>query len=107
MPGHDLNSNVSLNLDASLSHEHGIAKLHVPGTINNISQYMIKRAREIKSKKGILEEPDAKKGNSLSTEVIKRVIAFYQYEDYSRMYPGKKEYVSIKFVGKGNKNVCC
>ena len=33
VPGHDLNSNDSLNLDASLSHfsmnVHGIAKLHV------------------------------------------------------------------------------
>ena len=50
----------------------------------NISQYMVKRAREIKNKKGILEEPDPKKGKSLSPEVIERVIAFYQSDDYSR-----------------------
>ena len=43
---------------------------------------MVKRAMEIKSKKGILEEPDPKKGKSLSAEVIERVIAFYQSDYY-------------------------
>ena len=66
----------------------------------NISQYMVKRVREIKNKKGILEEPDPKKGKSLSPEVIERVIAFYQSDDYSRMCPGKKEYVSVRIDGK-------
>ena len=66
----------------------------------NISQYMVKRAREIKNKKGILEEPDPKKGKSLSPEVIERVIVFYQSDDYSHMCPGKKEYVSVRIDGE-------
>ena len=73
----------------------------------NISQYMVKRAREIKNKKGVLEEPDPKKGKILIAEVIERVIAFYQSDDYSRMCSGKKEYVSVRIDGKRNRNVYC
>ena len=62
----------------------------------NISQRMVKRARGIKSKKGILEEPGPKKGKSLSQEVI----AFYHSDDYLRMCPGNKEYVSVIINGE-------
>ena len=67
----------------------------------NISQYMVKIAREIKSKKGILEEADPKKGKSLSAEVIERVIAFYQSDDYSRMCPGKRSMYLSELMGNG------
>lgn len=62
----------------------------------NVSEHIVKRARELKKNKGILAEPDPKKGRPLSTEVVERVKAFYQSDEYSRMCPGKKEYVSVK-----------
>lgn len=66
----------------------------------NVSEHMVKRAREVKKTKGILGEPDPKKGKCLSPEVVARVIAFYQSDEYSRMCPGKKEFVSVRIDGK-------
>ena len=67
-------------------------------TVNefHVTELVVRKARELKKTKGILAEPDPKKGRALSAEVVDRVIAFYQSDEYSRMYPGQKEYKSVK-----------
>ena len=62
----------------------------------NVSQYLVRASRKLKREKGILSDPSAKKGKTLSPEVSKRVKDFYESDEFSRMCPGKKDYVSIK-----------
>ena len=50
--------------------------------------------RQVKKDKGILEDPDPKKGGrSLSDDIKQHVIAYYESEEYLRICPGKKEFV--------------
>ena len=61
----------------------------------NVSEYLIRSARNLKQKKGILAKPDPKKGKTMSQQTIDLVHAFYQDDEYSRQLPGKKDFVSI------------
>ena len=60
-----------------------------------VSERLVKRARELKRSKGILAEPNQKRGKPLDAEVAQKVINFYQSDEFSRMCPGKKEYISV------------
>ena len=60
-----------------------------------VSERLVKKARELKKREGILAEPNKKKGKSLNFDIKQRVINFYQSDEFSRMCPGKKEYVSV------------
>jgi len=64
------------------------------------SRYIAKRSRQLREEKGILSEPDAKKGKALSSVVCERVTDFYQSDEYSRQCPGKKDVVSVIVEGK-------
>lgn len=64
------------------------------------SQRMIKTARHLKQMHGIMAEPSKKEGRSISEKVKNLVHEFYQSDEYSRMCPGKKQYVSIQVDGK-------
>ena len=66
----------------------------------NVSEYLICKARKLKTQKGIMSLPTNKVGKKLPVELINLVEAFYQDDEYSRLMPGKKDYVN---VGKGNK----
>ena len=66
----------------------------------NVSEYLIRRGRELKKEKGILSKPNVKSGKQLSKETIDLVEMFYQDDQYSRLMAGKKDYVSVK--GKGH-----
>jgi hypothetical protein len=62
----------------------------------DVSRYLVKRARELKKSKGILSKPMPKKGKQLTETTKLRVAEFYESDEYSRVCPGKKDYVSMK-----------
>ena len=62
----------------------------------DVSKYLIKKARKLKNSKGILAEPGKKKGNVLSDETKLKVLEIFKSDEFSRMCPGKKDWVSIK-----------
>ena len=64
-----------------------------------VFERLVKKARELKKREGILAEPNKKKGKSLNFDIKQRVINFYQSDEFSRMCPGKKEYVSVRVDG--------
>ena len=61
-----------------------------------VSEYLILSARELKRRRGILAQPSQKKGKAMAQETIDLVHAFYENDEYSRQFPGKKDYVSIQ-----------
>ena len=66
-----------------------------------VSQHMVKRARQLKKEKGILANPSPKTGGRAIPEAVKqRVHEFYQSSEFSRVWPGKKEYVSVYINGE-------
>ena len=65
-----------------------------------VSNRLVKQARQLKKEKGILGEPESKKGRTLDMATIQRVRAFYEDDEYSRMRPPKKEFVSVRIDGK-------
>lgn len=62
----------------------------------NVTEYKVKRARYLVKRYGILANPAQKKGKQLPESTIKQVVEFYQSDEYSRLCPGKKDYISIK-----------
>lgn len=65
----------------------------------NVTEHVVRRSRELKKQKGILADPNPKKGKLLDSDITKEVISFYQLDEYSRICPGKKEFVSVKCEG--------
>lgn len=61
----------------------------------NVTEYLVRAARRLKKEKGILAEPERKAGKSLPDATITLVKAFYEDDEFSRMMPGKKDYVSV------------
>ncbi|XP_071950769.1 uncharacterized protein [Antedon mediterranea] len=61
-----------------------------------VSHYIVRTARELKKTNGILAVPAPKKGKVLSPQVVQRVVEFYESDEYSRMCPGQKEFVSVR-----------
>ena len=60
-----------------------------------VSEYLVKRAQELKKQKGILAMPDKKKGKVMSGDIINQVAAFFEDDEYSLIMPGKKDFLSI------------
>ena len=56
----------------------------------NVSEYMIRTARELKKEKGVLAKPKAKQGKNLTLETLQLVSDFYEDDEYTRLMPGKK-----------------
>ena len=61
----------------------------------NVSEYLVRTARELKKEKGILAKPEPKQGKKLSKETVQLIPDFYEDDEYSRQMPGKKDYVSL------------
>ena len=61
-----------------------------------VTRWVATQAKKMREEKGILSEAQVKKGHGLSNELVKRIVDFYQSDEYSRMCPGKKDFVSIK-----------
>ena len=73
-----------------------------------VSEYLIRSARELKQRKGILAQPSQKKDKAMAQETIDLVHAFYEDDKYSRQLPSKKDYVNIqKGVHKQKLLVLC
>ena len=73
-----------------------------------VSEYLIRSARELKQRKGILAQPSQKKGKAMAQETTDLVHAFYEEDEYSRQLPRKKDYVSVqKGVHKQKQLVLC
>ncbi|XP_049777645.1 uncharacterized protein LOC126175133 [Schistocerca cancellata] len=62
----------------------------------NVSEYMVRQARKLKSEKGILETPGPKKGKTLSENTVRLVTDFYEKDESSRVLPGTKDKVSVQ-----------
>ena len=62
----------------------------------NVSEYLVRKARELKMISGILATPLPKKGKSLPQQHIDVIVNFYKSDENSRQMAGKKDYVSIK-----------
>ena len=56
---------------------------------------MVRASRKLFREKGILSTAESKKGNTISKEVIDLVTEFYYNDEFSRMMPGGKDFVSI------------
>ena len=62
----------------------------------NITEYMVRTARNVKKEKGILEIPDSIHRYGLSDELLARVKSFYEEDQISCMCPRKNNFVTIK-----------
>ena len=71
-----------------------------------VTEYMVRKTRDLKKESGILAEPDKLKGKSLSATTVEKIQQFYEDDEYSRMCPGKVDCLSI-FMEKEftNRNV--
>ena len=61
----------------------------------NVSEHMVCEARKLAREKGILALPEPKRGKCLSNEVENSAKLFYENDEYSRLMPGAKDYVSV------------
>lgn len=62
----------------------------------NVTQYMVKLSRELYKDSGILGDPAKRHGKTCSQETLNAVKQFYEDDEFSRMCPGKKGFVSVK-----------
>ena len=60
-----------------------------------VSEYLIRKARELKRKQGINALPEQKTGKVLPEDTLAQVRSFFEDDEYSRLLPGKKDVVSI------------
>ena len=58
---------------------------------------MARKAKQLVKEKGVLSSPDLRPGHTISQETSDLVIVFYENDGCSRLMPGKKDFVSIKF----------
>ncbi|ELT97942.1 hypothetical protein CAPTEDRAFT_211327, partial [Capitella teleta] len=62
-----------------------------------VSEYKVRQARKLKKESGILPDPTKKTGTViLSPNVIQHVIEFYHSDEYTRLLPGAKDFVSVR-----------
>ena len=61
------------------------------------SNFMARKAKQLVKEKGVLSSPDPRPGHSIPRETSDLVIAFYEDDSFSRLMPGKKDFVSVKF----------
>ena len=62
----------------------------------NVSEYIVWKARNLVTEKGIFAVPESKKGRKISAETMSAAENFYQDDGYSIMMPGAKDKISIK-----------
>ena len=65
-----------------------------------VSEHLVRKARKLQCEKGLLAKPDAKKGQQIPQNVKDEVLEFYQIDDFTRLCPGKKDFVSVFLNGK-------
>ncbi len=57
---------------------------------------MIRKSKKLVAEKGILSSPNVKCGRRLPSETETLVIDFYMNDEFSRLMPGKKDFVSVR-----------
>ena len=62
----------------------------------HVTNYVARTAHKLALEKGILAMPNPKLGKVLPDVTVQVVKSFYEDDEYSRIMPGKKDYVSIK-----------
>ena len=62
----------------------------------NVTLYLAKKARKLYKSSGILADPAKAQGKTLSQVTVDAVKEFYEDDEFSRMCPGKKDFVSVK-----------
>ena len=66
----------------------------------SLKKIMARKSKDLVKEKGVLSHPGPKPGPSLPQETVGVVHAFYEYDNISRVMPGKKDFVSVKQDGK-------
>ena len=61
----------------------------------NVFEYLVWTSHEIKKVGGILAKPAPKKGKTITTKTLHLVTNVYEDENFSRLVPEKKGYVSV------------
>ena len=61
-----------------------------------MNPYTVKQDRELLSLNGILTKPSPKSGKTIADEVVDAVKQFFCNDNYSRLMPGKKDFVSVQ-----------
>ncbi|XP_072043498.1 uncharacterized protein [Amphiura filiformis] len=64
--------------------------------VRGITANFITTARKLKESKGILADPPIKRGKPLPIEVQQAVADFYEDDEFSRLYPGQNDSVSVR-----------
>ena len=59
-----------------------------------VSEYIVRKARQLQNEQGILSEVPTKKGRPISDGTIKQVVEFFYEDDISRLMPGSKDFKS-------------
>ncbi|XP_046689161.1 uncharacterized protein LOC124375086, partial [Homalodisca vitripennis] len=88
-----------------LSSKKKIQLLTIPASLNwsrtkikdafEVSDYSARQAQKLYKEKGLLAEPEPRRGKKLSPEVVELVTNFYQSDEQSRVLPGMKDVVSL------------
>ena len=78
----------------------------------NVSEYLVRTARDFKKVKEILARPTQKQVKVMSKNTIDLALSMYENDEVSRQTPGKKVYVSVvkgvnKQKRKPKRNACC
>lgn len=63
------------------------------------SWQLARKSKELKASKGVLADTTAYTRNTLPTEVINEIKAFYESDCNSRILPGKKDCISVEIDG--------
>lgn len=63
--------------------------------LSALTNHMIKKAKALFNKDGILTSPSKKKGKPLNSETKALVKSFYSNDDVSRMMPGNKDFIRL------------
>ena len=62
----------------------------------NVSEYLVRTARELKKVKGILAKPAQKQGKVISQNTIDLVLSMYEDDEFSRQMLGKKTMLALQ-----------
>ena len=63
-------------------------------------EHLLRKARKLWREKGLLAKPDAEKGQQIPQNVKDKRLEFYQLDYFTRLCPGKKDFVLALLNGK-------
>ena len=51
----------------------------------NVTEHVVQKSRKLAKNKGILADPNPKKGKLHNSDIIEEIVSFYQLDEHSRM----------------------